>query len=99
MRYDVIVANPRRVQPIAKSTKKNDRADAETLARLGRVDPTLLGPIAHRDCQSQADLAGTPDGGLLDLRLLDTSGMRAYSPRVSRPASDAADVLQMPDGL
>ena len=57
MRYEVIVANPRRVQLIAQSTRKNDRTDAETLARLGRVDPRLLGPISHRDAQAQADLA------------------------------------------
>jgi transposase len=57
MRYEVIVANPRKVQLIAQSIRKNDRADAETLARLGRVDPKLLGPIVHRDFQAQADLA------------------------------------------
>lgn len=57
MAFEVIVANPRRVQLIAQSTRKNDRTDAETLARLGRVDPRLLGPISHRDAQAQADLA------------------------------------------
>lgn len=36
---EVVVANPRRVQLIAQSTRKNDKTDAETLARLGRVDP------------------------------------------------------------
>jgi transposase len=55
--YDVIVANPRRVQLIAQSNRKNDRADAETLARLGRADPKLLGPVIHRNPQAQADLA------------------------------------------
>jgi transposase len=55
--YEVIVANPRRVQLIAQSNRKNDRADAETLARLGRADPKLLGPVRHRDLQAQADLA------------------------------------------
>jgi len=57
MECDVIVANPRRVQLIAQSNRKNDRADAETLARLGRADPKLLGPVKHRDRQAQADLA------------------------------------------
>lgn len=57
MEYEVIVANPRRVQLIAQSNRKNDRADAETLARLGRADPKLLGPVKHRDQQAQADLA------------------------------------------
>ena len=57
MHYDVIVANPRRVQLIAQSNRKNDRTDAETLARLGRADPKLLGPVIHRDSQAQTDLA------------------------------------------
>ena len=30
--------------------------DAETLARLGRVDPKLLAPIQHRGAQAQMDL-------------------------------------------
>ena len=54
---EVIVANPRKVRLIAQSTRKNDRADAETLARLGRVDPRLLSPIRHRTEQAQTDLA------------------------------------------
>jgi transposase len=54
---EVIVANPRRVQLIAQSTRKNDKADAQTLARLGRIDPRLLTPITHRSAQAQADLA------------------------------------------
>ena len=55
--FEIIVANPRRVQLIGQATKKNDRSDAEVLARLGRMDPKLLAPIAHRDLQAQADLA------------------------------------------
>ena len=54
---EVVVANPRKVQLIAQSTRKNDRADAETLARLGRLDPKLLGPVTHRSAECQADLA------------------------------------------
>jgi transposase len=37
--------------------KKNDRIDAEQLARLARVDPKLLSPIQHRGPEAQADLA------------------------------------------
>lgn len=55
--HNCIVANPRRVRAIAESTKKNDRVDAETLARLGRADPALLSPVEHRSEQAQADLA------------------------------------------
>jgi len=53
----VVVANPRRVQLISKSDSKNDRTDAELLARLASVDPKLLAPIHHRSDQAQADLA------------------------------------------
>lgn len=55
--FEVIVANARKVAMISKSTRKNDRMDARTLARLGRVDPALLSPIRHRGEQSQRDLA------------------------------------------
>lgn len=54
---EVIVANPRRVQLITRNERKNDRTDAELLARLGRVDPHLLSPVQHRSAQCQADLA------------------------------------------
>ena len=53
----MIVANPWKVQLIANSIKKTDRSDAETLARLGRIDPKLLSPVIHRGAAAQADLA------------------------------------------
>jgi transposase len=55
--HDVIVANARRVQLISASLTKSDRLDAETLARLGRVDPTLLAPVQHRRAETQQHLA------------------------------------------
>jgi transposase len=57
MGHEVIVANPRKVRLITESVKKNDRMDAEQLARLARVDPKLLGPIRHRGPEAQSDLA------------------------------------------
>jgi transposase len=57
MGHEVIVANPRKVRLITQSVKKNDRMDAEQLARLARVDPQLLGPIRHRGAEAQGDLA------------------------------------------
>jgi len=57
MGHEVIVANPRKVKLITQSVKKNDRMDAEQLARLARVDPKLLSPIHHRGPEAQADLA------------------------------------------
>jgi transposase len=54
--HEVIVANARRVRLIAESSRKNDRLDAKTLARLARIDPELLSPIQHRGEQAQTDL-------------------------------------------
>ena len=54
--YEVIVANARRVRLISESSRKDDKLDAKTLARLARIDPELLSPIRHRGEQAQADL-------------------------------------------
>jgi transposase len=54
--HEVIVANARRVRLIVESSRKDDRLDARTLARLARIDPQLLSPIQHRSAQAQADL-------------------------------------------
>jgi transposase len=55
--HEVIVANARKVRLIAEARHKNDRIDAEQLARLARVDPKLLAPIRHRGEPAQMDLA------------------------------------------
>jgi transposase len=57
MGHEVLVANPRKVRLIYHSDKKNDSLDAQTLARLARVDWKLLAPIEHRGEQTQLDLA------------------------------------------
>jgi len=54
--HEVVVANPRQVKLISTSSRKDDRVDAQTLARLARVDPQLLRPIQHRSAQAQGDL-------------------------------------------
>src|SRR5512135_178755 len=56
MGHEVIVANARKVRLIGESRKKDDRLDAQTLARLARIDPKLLYPVQHRSVQAQADL-------------------------------------------
>ena len=62
--HEAIVANPRRVRLIAENDSKSDGVDAELLARLGRMDPSLLKPIVHRGAQAQRDriLIQTRDG-------------------------------------
>jgi transposase len=54
--FEVIVANARQVQLISASSRKNDRIDAQMLARLARIDPRLLRPIQHRSEEAQLHL-------------------------------------------
>ena len=54
--HEVIVANPRRLKLISESSRKDDKVDAKTLARLARIDPELLSPIRHRGEKAQLDL-------------------------------------------
>jgi len=54
--HEVLVANARKLRVIFDNRRKGDRADANTLARLARLDPKLLSPIEHRSPQVQADL-------------------------------------------
>ena len=57
------MANARQVKLISDSSRKDDRLDAQTLARLARVDPQLLRPIRHRSEQAQEDLMVDPGAG------------------------------------
>jgi len=50
--HDVVVANPRKVRLIYESDHKNDRLDARMLARLGRVDVSLLAPMQPSQLRS-----------------------------------------------
>jgi transposase len=55
--HEILVANARKVRLIYGEGRKNDKLDAEKLARLARLDPKLLSPIKHRGENSQAHLA------------------------------------------
>ena len=54
--HQVIVANPRKMPTLTASKSKNDRNDAEQLARMAAFDPELLHPIEHRSAERQQDL-------------------------------------------
>lgn len=54
--HEVIVANARKLESITASRTKNDRNDAEELARLAHSDPKLLSPVQHRSPERQTDL-------------------------------------------
>jgi transposase len=55
--HEALVADARKLRLIFNNPRKHDRADAEYLARLARLDPKLLSPIHHRSPQAQAHLA------------------------------------------
>ena len=52
----VIVANPRKTRAIYQNERKSDRRDAMMLARLARMDPTLLHPVEHGSQEAQQDM-------------------------------------------
>ena len=54
--HEVLVANARQVRIIYDNDRKTDKIDSCTLARLARVDKSLLHPIRHRSAEAQADL-------------------------------------------
>ena len=54
--HEVIVADARKLRLIYRNPRKNDRIDAEYLARLARLDPQLVSPVRHRRLETQADL-------------------------------------------
>jgi hypothetical protein len=67
--HEVIVANARKVRLIGESRKKDDRLDAQTLARLARIDPQLLYPVKHRKTIGgvvlhQRDVSDMPKSGV-----------------------------------
>ncbi|MCU1225946.1 MAG: hypothetical protein JWQ42_4039 [Edaphobacter sp.] len=51
------MANPRRLRLIAESNRKNDKADARTLATIAQAAPSLLKQVHHRSERVQLDLA------------------------------------------
>src|SRR6202158_3763984 len=54
--HEVLGADPRLRDGSKRRKRKNDRIDANKLARLGRVDPQSLHPIQHRSREVRQDL-------------------------------------------
>lgn len=55
--HEAVVANTSEVYAKRPRKRRNDRTDAEFLARQGRADVELLHPIKHRSVEAQQDLA------------------------------------------
>lgn len=105
--HQVIVANAREVRMIYDSDYKSDRVDAETLARLARLDPALLHGIRHRGEAAHQDLAVIRSREVLvrsRTRLINhirgtvkSAGERV--PRCSAPAFHKKANEAVPEGL
>lgn len=54
--HEVMVANARKLRAVYQSDRKDDRADAQMLARLARFDPKLLAPVQPRTASVRHDL-------------------------------------------
>jgi transposase len=55
--HEAVVANTSEVYGKRRRKRRNDRLDAEFLARQARADVELLHPIQHRSAEAQQDLA------------------------------------------
>jgi transposase len=92
--YEVTVGNPRHVKLISHGPKKNDRLDAENLARLLRLDPVMLRPSCHRGATAPADLALLRSRGAIvraRTRLINSarSMVKAAGGRLPRCSADS----------
>lgn len=54
--HQVLVANARKLRAIYENDSKDDRGDAQLLAEIARVQPSLLRPIQHRGDKAQRAL-------------------------------------------
>lgn len=61
---EVFVANSRKLRAIYANERKCDELDARMLARIARLDPSLLSPVRHGSEENQKDL--------LPIKLRDT---------------------------
>jgi transposase len=93
--HEVIVANARQVRLISQSSSKDDRLDAQTLARLARVDPQFLRPIQHRGEKAQGHLLTIRVRALLvETRTALVNAARGFSKASGeRLASCAAEAM------
>jgi len=55
--HEVLIANPRQLRLIFASDKKSDKTDPENLARVARMDRSLLRPLKHRGRKARLALS------------------------------------------
>ena len=100
MGHEVIVANPRQLRLITESSRKDDRVDAQMLARLARVDVKLLRPIRHRGEEAQMDLMVIrARAALVEARTSLINAVRGFTKATGdRLGSCDADQMDVPLG-
>jgi transposase len=81
---EMIVAHARNLRLIGESRKKNDRIDAQTMARLARIDPQLLRPVRHWSAKSTSGSVRDPGASRTGA---STNGAGEHSPRVGQKAT------------
>ena len=95
--HEVIVAHARNVRLIGESRRKDDRLDAQTLARLARIDPELLSPVKHRSAKGAGGSYGDPGSSRAGAR---PHRAREHRPRTGQELRGAAARMQCAhDGL
>ncbi len=96
--YEVIVANARELRSISGNSRKSDSRDAEQLARLARIDPSLLHPITHRNKERRLDMVVIRTRAMLVESRTRLVAAPAISPRCSVNASPPASLKTLPTG-
>jgi transposase len=77
--HEVIVAHARELRGITPSGRKNDRNDADKLARYARLDPELLHPVQHRDEEQRNDLSAVRARTFVRARILLVNAARGLA--------------------
>jgi transposase len=93
LRHEVIVGHARNLRLIGESRRKDDRLDAQRLARLTRIDPQVLCPVKHRSARAQADLTVIRTrAGLLRARTaLEECGKKMFEKQCASSSSNQDD--------
>jgi transposase len=99
--HTVLVANARKLRVIFDTDTKNDRVDAQTLARVARLDPTLLSPVHHKEQANQEALAKIrARDALVRARVLlinhARGSLKSLGVRMPRSSTEAFHNLELP---
>ena len=89
--HEVIVANARKVRLIGESRKKDDRLDAQTLARLARIDPRVA---VSGEASQRAGASGSDGDSGAGRTGASANGAGEHGPRTGQELRRAVARLQ-----